>query len=204
MDQVVLASSNPGKLRELEALLTPFGWRLRLQSELGIGSVEETGATFIENALLKARYAAAAAGLPALADDSGIEVDALAGAPGVRSARYAGEGATDEQNLRKLLEMLAGVPPAERTARYRCVIALVRSAADSQPIVAEGVWEGMILDAPRGHGGFGYDPIFVPRGRERSAAELTPAEKNRQSHRAAALAALGAQLAQAHRADGPR
>lgn len=161
--KVVLASANAGKLRELDALLEPLGWELLLQRELGIESPPETGSTFVENALIKARHAARAARLPALADDSGIEVDALGGAPGVWSARYAGEDATDLENLAKLLEALQGVAPERRTARYRCVIAYVASAADPHPILGEGSWEGRIATAPRGSGGFGYDPIFIPR-----------------------------------------
>ncbi|MGH8258894.1 MAG: RdgB/HAM1 family non-canonical purine NTP pyrophosphatase, partial [Steroidobacteraceae bacterium] len=153
--------------------------------------VEETGATFTDNALLKARNASQAAGLAALSDDSGIEVDALGGRPGVRSARYAGEGATDRQNLDKLLAALSEVPAERRTARYRCVIAFVASPADPQPVLAAGCWEGRIATAPRGGGGFGYDPIFLPReAGGRTAAELVRAEKDTVSHRAQALAAL--------------
>jgi len=192
---VVLASSNPGKLRELEALLAPLGWRLRLQSELGIAPVEETGATFEANALLKARHAARAAGTAAIADDSGLEVDALGGAPGVRSARYAGEGATDADNLARLLAALRDVPSAARGARFRCAIALVRGPQDPAPLMAQGSWAGSILKAPRGSGGFGYDPVFLPAGLTRSSAELTREEKNAQSHRARALQALRTKLA---------
>jgi XTP/dITP diphosphohydrolase len=148
----------------------------------------------VENALLKARHAARVGALPALADDSGIEVDALGGRPGVRSARYAGEQASDRENLEKMLEELRGVPPERRTARYRCVIAYARSAADPSPVIAEGSWEGAIAGAPRGCGGFGYDPIFVPRGDERTAAQLEPAEKDAVSHRARALTSFIAQL----------
>jgi len=164
------------------------------QQELGIESPPETGETFLDNALLKARHAAARRGLPAIADDSGIEVDALEKAPGVRSARFAGEAAADEENLRKLLSEMRNVPKARRGARYRCVIAFVRSAADQDPVIAEGAWEGSIAAVPRGAGGFGYDPIFVPAGEERTAAELAPSEKNAVSHRARALHALIAQL----------
>jgi XTP/dITP diphosphohydrolase len=188
--RAVLASSNPGKLRELEALLEPLGLTLVTQSALGITPAAETGTTFLENALLKAHHAARLAGMAALADDSGIEVDALGGGPGVRSARYAGEHASDQQNLHKLLGALEGVPPERRTARYRCVIVYVRDAADREPVVGEGAWEGRILSVPRGSGGFGYDPIFQPKGSERSAAELEPLEKNAVSHRALALQAL--------------
>lgn len=192
--QVVLASANPGKLRELAALLGPLGFELKTQAELGVASPPETGATFLENALLKARHAARITGLPALADDSGIEVDALGGRPGVHSARYAGESASDLDNLIKLLEELRDVPPEKRTARYQCVIVLVRTADDPQPVVATGTWEGTILSVPRGTGGFGYDPIFLPAGMNRSAAELSAEEKNAVSHRAQALRRLVAQL----------
>ncbi len=208
--RVVLASANAGKLRELEALLGPVGWQLVPQAQLGVESVPETGTTFVENALLKARHAARATRLPALADDSGIEVDALGGRPGVRSARYAGEHATDRQNLEKLLAELQGVPPERRTARYRCVIAYVGRvadpaadpavdpaadpAADPCPILAEGCWEGTIAMAPRGRGGFGYDPIFLPAHGHRTAAELDAGEKDAVSHRAQALSSLRSQL----------
>jgi XTP/dITP diphosphohydrolase len=192
--RVILASSNAGKLAELRALLAPLGFDLTPQQELGIESPPETGETFLDNALLKARHAAARRGLPAIADDSGIEVDALEKAPGVRSARFAGEAAADEENLRKLLNEMRNVPKARRGARYRCVIAFVRSAADQDPVIAEGAWEGSIAEVPRGAGGFGYDPIFVPVGEERTAAELAPSEKNAVSHRARALHALIAQL----------
>jgi XTP/dITP diphosphohydrolase len=194
VSRVVLASGNAGKLRELAALLAPLELELIAQSELGIGAAQETGATFLENALLKARHAALAARLPALADDSGIEVDALGGRPGVWSARYAGAGASDADNLRLLLAELAGVPEEGRGARYQCVIVLVRSAADAQPLLARGSWEGRIARAPRGHGGFGYDPVFLPAGERRTAAELPAAEKNAVSHRAQALRALVAML----------
>jgi XTP/dITP diphosphohydrolase len=194
MRRVILASANSGKLRELAALLGPLGWRLVPQGELGIESAAETGASLLENALLKARHAARRGGLAALADDSGIEVEALGGRPGVRSARYAGEHATDRENLEKLLGELRGVAPERRTARYRCVIAYVRSATDSRPLVAEGCWEGTIASVPRGTRGFGYDPIFVPQGLGRTAAELEAAEKDAVSHRAQALRSLLAQL----------
>jgi XTP/dITP diphosphohydrolase len=188
--KLVLASSNAGKLRELAALLAPLGHELVAQSALGIKSAPETGATFEANALIKARHAAQRATLPALADDSGIEVDALGGRPGVHSARYAGEHASDADNLHKMLSELEGVPLNRRTARYRCVIAHVRNAADPQPLLVTGTWEGLILDTPRGQGGFGYDPIFLPAGMDRTAAELAADEKNRLSHRAQALSQL--------------
>jgi XTP/dITP diphosphohydrolase len=188
--RVVLASANAGKLRELAALLAPHGLELVPQSALGIEAVEETGKTFVANALLKARHAASAVRLPALADDSGIEVDALGGRPGVWSARYAGEGASDRANLEKLLDELRDVPPEGRRARYRCAIAFVRGTADPDPLVTEGTWEGTILRSPRGSGGFGYDPVFLPLGLERSAAELEATAKDELSHRGQALRAL--------------
>jgi guanylate kinase/non-canonical purine NTP pyrophosphatase (RdgB/HAM1 family) len=187
--KAVLASGNPGKLKELAALLEPLGLELIAQSALGIESPPETGSTFLENALIKARHAARASGLPALADDSGIEVDALDGRPGVRSARFAGEGASDADNLHKLLAELHDVPAEFRQARYHCVIAFVRRHDDPEPIVAHGTWEGRIALEPRGSGGFGYDPIFLPADGHVTAAELDPAEKNEVSHRGQALRA---------------
>jgi len=192
--KLVLATANAGKQREFEALLAPLGMQLVLQSALGIDSVAETGATFESNALLKARHAAARSGLPALADDSGLEVDALGGRPGVWSARYAGATATDADNNAQLLSELAGLPPERRRARYRCVLALVRSAADAAPLFASGSWEGRIGTRPAGRAGFGYDPLFVPEGHDVTAAELPAAQKNALSHRGRALAALVAQL----------
>ena len=194
MQRLVLASGNPGKLRELAALLAPLNYEVISQDTLGIEAPVESGVTFLENALIKARHAARAAQLPALADDSGIEVDALGGRPGVYSARYAGEQASDRANLEKLLTELRGVPYARRTARYQCVIVLVRGAQDPDPLQARGSWAGHILEAPRGSGGFGYDPVFLPEGSVRSAAELEPEEKNRMSHRAQALLSLMARL----------
>ena len=192
--RVVLASGNAGKQREIAALLAPLGVGILLQTELGIASAEETGETFEANALLKARHAARASGLPAIADDSGIEVDALGGRPGVYSARYAGPAASDGENLNKLLMELDGVPAGSRGARYRCVIALVRDGEDAAPVLAHGSWEGSIAPAPRGNGGFGYDPIFVPAGAAHTAAEMSAAAKNAVSHRAQALSRLLAQL----------
>jgi len=192
--RVVLASGNKGKLRELTGLLAPLGLELVAQSALGIETPPETGHTFAENALLKARYAAAAATLPALADDSGIEVDALGGRPGIYSARYAGEGASDEDNLRKMLGEMHGVPAAQRTARYQCVIAYVASPTDPQPLLATGTWEGTLISEPRGLGGFGYDPIFLPLGYDQTVAELDAQVKNSLSHRGQALRALVARL----------
>jgi XTP/dITP diphosphohydrolase len=194
MQRVVLASGNPGKLREFSELLIGNGLNLSRQSDFGIEPPPETGSTFLENALIKARNAARRAGLPAIADDSGIEVDALGGAPGVFSARYAGDGASDAANLDKLLTALAGLPDASRAARYRCVIVYVRDADDAHPLVGEGTWEGRIIDARRGDGGFGYDPSFVPVGDTRTAAELPTEEKHAASHRGQALRAFLAQL----------
>jgi XTP/dITP diphosphohydrolase len=188
--QLVLASANSGKQRELAALLAPHGLELLLQSALGIASIDETGSTFSENALLKARHAARHSGLPALADDSGLEVDALGGAPGVYSARFAGEGASDVDNNALLLSRLTGVAVPLRTARYRCVLALVRTAEDPRPLLAEGQWEGRIGVAPQGSGGFGYDPLFLPDDRPGTAAQLTAEDKNAISHRGRALQAL--------------
>jgi XTP/dITP diphosphohydrolase len=192
--RAVLASANPGKLRELTALVAPAGFELLSQSALGIDPVPETGTTFLENALLKARHAAAAAQLPALADDSGIEVDALGGRPGVWSARFAHPGATDEANLARLLAELEGVAEQRRAARYQCVVVWVRTAEDPAPLIGQGTWEGRIALSPRGSGGFGYDPAFIPAGEWRTAAELSPEEKNRVSHRAQALTRLVAAL----------
>ena len=194
MTRAVLASANPGKLRELAELLRPFALQLIPQAEYGIHPALETGSTFIENALLKARHAARHAHLPAVADDSGLEVDALGGRPGVWSARFAGEGASDEQNLRQLLAELHGVPEDFRQARYQCVIVFVRSDQDREPLIAHGTWEGSITHTPRGQGGFGYDPVFVPAGGQRTAAELPGAQKNALSHRGQALRALVAML----------
>jgi XTP/dITP diphosphohydrolase len=187
---LLVATDNPGKLAEIARMLAGTPWRAHPQRALGVAPAVETGATFVENALLKARHAAACAGLASLADDSGVEVDALDGAPGVRSARYAGEHATDADNVAKLLAALADVAPARRSARFRCVLVLVRSAEDPEPVVCEGVWEGAIALAPRGTRGFGYDPVFIPAGGHVTAAELAPAEKDRASHRGQALRML--------------
>ena len=192
--RVVLASSNAGKLREFSELLSSAGFELARQSDFHIAPPPETGTTFLENALIKARNAARLARLPAIADDSGIEVDALGGAPGVYSARYAGEDATDQANLDKLLQALGDLPAARRTARYRCVVVYVENAEDPRPLVGEGAWEGHIIDARRGSGGFGYDPSFVPAGETRTVAEMPAAEKHAQSHRGQALRAFLAQL----------
>lgn len=191
---VVLASGNAGKLRELTAMLEPLGWQVRPQSQWDVPEAVEDGLSFIENALIKARHAARHTGLPALGDDSGLAVDALDGAPGIFSARYAGPGAGDEANNRKLLQALAGVPPERRGAHFYCAIAMVRHAADPAPLVAIGRWDGRILDAPAGVGGFGYDPLFFVESQGCSSAELPPEIKNALSHRGRALAALVRQL----------
>jgi XTP/dITP diphosphohydrolase len=181
--RVVLATGNPGKLRQFSELLGGTGITLLRQSDFGIEPPEETGSTFIENALIKARNAARITGLPAIADDSGIEVDALGGRPGLYSARYAGENASDLENLQKMLRELENIPPEHRSARYRSVIVYVADAADPAPLISEGVWEGSIAETPRGSDGFGYDPIFLPRGDTRTAAEMPAAERNPRSHR---------------------
>ena len=196
MPRIVLASGNPGKLLELRAMLDSAGIELVSRREFGIDDPPETGTTFVENAIIKARHAAAAAGLPALADDSGICVDALGGAPGLDSAIYAGTHGADEANNDKLLQALADVPDAKRTAHYVCVVVLLRSAADPDPIIATGRWAGRILRARRGMHGFGYDPLFLPGdGGGLSSGELDPAVKNRLSHRGQALAGLRRELA---------
>ena len=194
--KLVLASGNCGKLVELRDLLTDSGIALHLQSEFGIADIEETGSTFVENALLKARHAARISGSPALADDSGLLVDALGGAPGLYSARYAGEHGNDAANNALLLENLREVPPDRRSAHFYCVLVLLRSADDPQPLIAEGAWRGRILASPRGAQGFGYDPLFLPDGQTLGAAELDPPMKNRISHRGQALAALREKLGQ--------
>lgn len=192
--KLVLASGNAGKLAELRALLGE-GFDLHAQSEFGIADAEETGLSFVENAILKARHAARASGLPALADDSGLCVDALRGAPGLYSARYAGVHGDHAANIDKLLRELEQVGDAERGARFVCVLALVRHADDPLPLLAQGVWEGRILRARAGNGGFGYDPVFYSPAHGCSAAELAPDVKNRDSHRGHALAQLHALLA---------
>ncbi len=186
--QLVLASNNEGKLREFRRLLSPLGIEVVAQSELGIVEADEPHATFVENALAKARHASAAAQLPALADDSGLCVDALGGAPGVQSARYAGEPRSDARNNAKLIAALAGV--ANRRAHYACVLALVRHASDPEPIIAQGDWHGTIVDAPRGSGGFGYDPHFLDPETGLTGAELPLERKNGLSHRGKAMRAL--------------
>lgn len=194
MRRLVLASGNPGKLRELEAILKDLDYRLSPQAEFDIEEVPETGTTFVENAIIKARHASLHSGLPALADDSGIEVDALQGAPGVYSARFSGPGANDESNNALLIEKLRDLPAESRSARYRAVIVLMRHAADPSPLIAEGSWEGVIQLEPSGKGGFGYDPYFYLPELGCSSAELCAEEKNRISHRGKALQLLKQRL----------
>ena len=188
--RVVLASGNAGKVREISAILADLDLDVLPQSQFGVPEVAETGSTFVENAIIKARNAAGHAGLPAIADDSGIEVDALDGAPGVYSARYAGEGASDRQNLDKLLADMAGVPAPGRGARFHCVMVYMAHPADPTPVICHGVWEGSLLEAPRGTNGFGYDPIFLVPEYACASAELPPDVKNRISHRARAVRLL--------------
>ncbi|MEC5321058.1 RdgB/HAM1 family non-canonical purine NTP pyrophosphatase [Brenneria populi subsp. brevivirga] len=190
MQKVVLATGNPGKVRELAGLLADFGLDIVAQTELGVDSAEETGLTFIENALLKARHAAQITGLPAIADDSGLAVDALGGAPGIYSARYAGLDASDRQNLDKLLLALQDVPDERRGASFHCVLVYLRHAADPTPLVFHGRWDGVLARQPAGDGGFGYDPIFIVPELGKTAAELTREEKHARSHRGQALRLL--------------
>lgn len=194
MKKLVLASGNAGKLREFKALLAPLGWDVIPQSDLGVSEADEPHPTFVENALAKARHAAVSTGLPALADDSGICVAALAGAPGVYSARFAGAPKSDARNNALLVEKLAG--EEDRSAHYVCVLAFVRHAEDPQPILAEGEWHGEIIDTPRGEGGFGYDAHFLLPQMDQTAAELEPALKNTLSHRGAACRLLIERLRQ--------
>ncbi|MGA9028022.1 MAG: RdgB/HAM1 family non-canonical purine NTP pyrophosphatase [Steroidobacteraceae bacterium] len=187
---LVVATGNAGKLREFRELLAGLPFRIASQADLKVAPVAETGATFAENALLKARHAAAITGMAAIGDDSGLEVDALGGAPGIYSARYAGPAADDAANNAKLMAELGRRPLAVRTARYRCALAFVRGPADPAPLTAVAAWEGLLLDAPRGAAGFGYDPYFWLPDLGRTAAELDITEKNRLSHRGRALLAL--------------
>ncbi|MGH8659155.1 MAG: RdgB/HAM1 family non-canonical purine NTP pyrophosphatase [Gammaproteobacteria bacterium] len=199
MNEVVVASSNPGKLREIAAILTPLQWRVRPQVEFNVAEAPETGLTFVENALIKARNASTACGLPAIADDSGIEVDALGGAPGIRSARYAGQEAYDQDNLEKLIREMAGVPWEQRRCRFHCLTVYLRRPEDPTPVITHGVWEGMLLFEAQGQNGFGYDPLFYLPAYGCSSAELDPAVKDCISHRAQALRALVAKLAKSPR-----
>jgi len=190
--RLVLATNNPGKIDELQTLLAPLAIEVLRQSQFTQVAAEETGLSFVENAILKARHAARASGLPAIADDSGIEVDALRGAPGIYSARYAGADASDQDNLEKLLRELRDVPPEQRTARYRCALAFMRWDLDPAPLVCQASWEGRIIATPRGQGGFGYDPVFQIGAV--TVAEMPAAEKNQRSHRGQALRLLVEQM----------
>lgn len=190
MLRIVLASGNAGKCREFQQVLQPAGVELTLQKSLGINDADETGLTFVENAIIKARHAAELSGMPALADDSGLEVDALRGAPGIYSARFSGSDATDARNNEKLLHMLKDVPAPQRAARFHCVLVLMRHATDPTPLICQGSWGGRILDTPRGNNGFGYDPLFFIDTLNSTSAELAPETKNRVSHRGQALALL--------------
>jgi len=187
MQKIVLASNNKGKVREFNELLAGMGMETIPQAELGVEEVEETGLSFVENAILKARNAAAYTGLPAIADDSGIEVDALKGAPGIHSARFAGVGASDEDNLQKLLNELKDVPEEQRSARFQCLLVFMRHDLDPTPLISQGTWEGRILTSPQGENGFGYDPVFYVPQEDCSSAELPAETKNRLSHRGQAL-----------------
>ena len=194
MQKLVIASANKGKLRELSALLEPLNFEVHTQSEFNVPEVEETGTTFVENAIIKARNAARHTGLPAVADDSGIEVDALEGAPGVYSARFSGPDASDEQNNALMVQKLRDVPEALRTARYKAVIVYMSHAGDPSPIICEGSWEGRIMLEPRGENGFGYDPYFYVPTHGCHSAELSAQEKNTISHRGQALQKLREKL----------
>lgn len=188
--RIVLASNNAGKVREFNQLLSGSELAVLPQSEFSVPDIEETGLTFVENAILKARNAAQHSGLPAIADDSGLEVDALGGAPGIYSARYAGPGASDRENLEKLLEALREVGDEQRSARFQCLMVYMRDAQDPTPRIFQGTWEGRILRQPRGSGGFGYDPVFLVPDMDCASAELPPETKNRLSHRGQALRQL--------------
>ncbi len=187
---IVLATGNNGKLKEFQQVLASTGAQFITQKSLGIEDAAETGLTFVENAILKARHACAASGYPAIADDSGLEVDALNGEPGIYSARFAGPVATDADNNAKLLEALREIPDAQRTARFHCVIVLLSNPFDATPLICSGVWEGLIVDSPRGINGFGYDPLFFVPERGCTSAELEPDIKNSISHRGQALQQL--------------
>jgi XTP/dITP diphosphohydrolase len=195
VSRIVLATGNPGKVGEFSQLLAGLPIEIVPQSDLRVPEAEETGLTFVENAILKARNAAAHTDLPALADDSGIEVDALLGQPGVHSARYAGPDANSAENMAKLLRELLGVQATERSARFRCVLVLLRHRADPAPLICTGTWPGRILERPVGEGGFGYDPVFWVPERDCSAAQLSATDKNRISHRAKAMSSLRQALA---------
>ncbi len=194
MSKLVLATGNQGKVKEMASLLADFGFDVVAQSDYNVSSVAETGTTFIENAIIKARHAAKETGLPAIADDSGLEVDYLKGAPGIYSARFAGEDASDQQNLEKLLKEMEGVPAEQRTARFHCVLVMMRHENDPTPLVCHGCWEGSILSEAHGENGFGYDPVFWVPEDHSASAELEPARKKQLSHRGKALQKLFAAL----------
>lgn len=194
MKKIVLATGNAGKVREFAQLLAEFDAEIIPQTQLNVSNVPETGLTFVENALIKARHAAEITGLPAIADDSGIEVDALNGAPGIYSARFAGENASDLDNNQLLLQKLQATPEAERTARYHCVIVYLRHALDPTPLICHGIWEGRVLTAPQGDNGFGYDPLFLIPEQQCTAAQMPPDLKNKLSHRGQAMRELQAAL----------
>lgn len=190
LKKIVLATNNQGKVKELHAMLAPLGIEIMSQKDFELESIEETGLSFVENAIAKARYVAKATGLAAIADDSGLCVDALHGAPGIYSARFAGDDATDALNNAKLLDTLSDVPDKQRGAHFRCALALVRTAEDPIPVICEGVWRGRILREPQGTQGFGYDPFFYVDELSQASAELAPEIKNQHSHRAKALHCL--------------
>ncbi|MGF1727838.1 XTP/dITP diphosphatase [Photobacterium nomapromontoriensis] len=190
MSKLVLATGNQGKVKEMASLLADFGFDVVAQSDYNVSSVAETGTTFIENAIIKARHAAKETGLPAIADDSGLEVDYLKGAPGIYSARFAGENASDQANIDLLLQQMEGVPAEQRTARFHCVLVMMRHENDPTPLVCHGSWEGSILTECHGENGFGYDPIFWVEDDQCASAELAPARKKQLSHRGKALAQL--------------
>lgn len=196
MLQLVLASNNAGKFRELDAILKPLSIQVAPQSTFSVPAAEETAVSFVENAILKARHACDETGLASIADDSGIEVDFLHGEPGIYSARYAGEGATDEENCLKLLEAMKGLPPSQRTARFQCVLVLMNHAEDPTPLICQGTWEGVITEEMLGEKGFGYDPVFFVPSLGKSAAQMSQDEKNCNSHRAQALGQLLTRLHQ--------
>lgn len=198
MKKIVLASGNRGKLAEFNQLLSSTGWSIFSQADFNVPEAAETGLSFVENAIIKARNAAQHSGLPALADDSGLEVDALNGAPGIYSARFAGTDAHDAANNRKLLELIAEIPDAQRSARFQCVLVFMRHASDPSPLICQGTWEGQLLHAPHGDAGFGYDPLFYIPDLQQTSAELSPSRKNQLSHRGQALKKLLAALREQH------
>lgn len=195
MEKIVLASSNAGKLKEFQQIFKNRGWHIVPQHQFRIEDAEETGLSFVENAIIKARHAAKISGLPALADDSGLEVDALRGRPGIYSARFSGDDATDQSNNEKLLKLMAGIPEDQRTARFQCALVLMRHAEDPTPLIFQGSWEGLILTQAQGENGFGYDPLFWAIEQQCSSANLPPEVKNQVSHRARAVVRMMKSLA---------